>query len=173
MIKANAEMGASFLVEMATKGESKFNRVFDWSKSMLITISPEFGSYNLKMHQKRNKKCDKNKKLPSFECINSFLASKIPCKIPWLNDVAAKNKCSEQQMKQHFELAFNIMMGNGSNGVGQELRNFGCTQKSCIETYWKAEKFTSVKQTGNISILGYFNAMSTEVKSGNLKSTQI
>ena len=159
-MKANAEMGASFLVEMATKGESKFNRVFDWTKSMLITISPESGSYNLKMQQKRNRKCDKNKKLPSFECINSFLASKSPCNIPWLNDVAAKNRCSEQQMKQHFELAFNIMTGNG---VRQQLRNFGCAQKSCIETYWKAEKFTSVKQTGNISILGYFNAMSTEV----------
>ena len=100
------------------KGESKFNRVFDWTKSMLITISPEFGSYNLKMHQKRNQKCDKNKKLPSFECINSFLASKSPCKISWLNDVTAKNECSEQQMKQHFELAFNIMMGNGSYMIG-------------------------------------------------------
>ena len=153
-------MGVSFLVEMAIKGESKFNRVFDWAKSMLIPISPEVGSYNLKMHQKRKRKCDKNKKLPSFECINSFLASKSPCKIPYLNDVAAKNKCSELQMKQHFELAFKIMTGNG---VRQQLRNFGCAQKSCIETYWKAEKFTSVNQTGNISILGYFNAMTTEV----------
>ena len=159
-------MGVSFLVEMATKGESKFNRVFDWAKSMLITISPEVGSYNLKMQQKRNRKCDKNKKLPSFECINSFLASKSPCKISWLNDVAtknqtAKNECSEpEEMKQHFELAFNIMNGNG---VGKELRNFGCSAKSCVETYWKAEKFTSLKQTENISMVGAFNAMSTEV----------
>ena len=163
IIKADVDMGTSLLLEMASKGESKFNRVFDWTKSMLFTISPEFGSYNLKMHQKRNKKCDKNKKLPSFDCVNSFLASKSPCKIPWLNDVATQKECSEpEEMKQHFELAFNIMMGNG---VGKELRNFGCPSKSCVETYWKAEKFTSMKQTGNISILGYFNAMSTEVHS--------
>ena len=160
MIKANAEMGVSFVVEMATKGESKFNRVFDWTKMMLLKISPEFGSYNLKMHQKRNKECDKNEKLPSFDCVNSFLASKSPCNIPWLNDIAAKNKCSEHQLKQHFDLAFKIMTGNG---VRQQLRNFGCAQKSCIETYWKAEKFTSAKQIGNISLLGYFNAMSPEV----------
>ena len=43
-------MGVSFLVEMATKGESKFNRVIDWTKSMALTLSPEFGTYNLKMH---------------------------------------------------------------------------------------------------------------------------
>ena len=168
MIKANAEMGVSFVVEMATKGESKFNRVFDWTKMMLLKISPEFGSYNLKMHQKRNKECDKNEKLPSFDCVNSFLASKSPCRIPWLNDTAAtKNKCSQpEEMKQHFELAFNIMTENG--GVGKELRNFGCSPKSCVETYWKAEKFTSAKQTdyqqtGTISILGFFSAMSREV----------
>ena len=162
MIKADVEIGTLLLLEMSSKGESKFNRVIDWTKSMALTLSPEFGTYNLKMHQKRNKKCDKNKKLPSFDCVNSFLASKSPCRIPWLNDTATKNKCSEpEEMKQHFELAFNIMSENG--GVGKELRNFGCPPKSCVETYWKAEKFTSVKQTETIPILGYFSAMSREV----------
>ena len=46
---------------MTNKGESRFNHELEWANIKYVTISDTLTSYNLRMHQKRNKQCDKNK----------------------------------------------------------------------------------------------------------------
>ena len=57
----NVTPGTAFLIEMTNKGESRFNHELEWANIKYVTISDTLTSYNLRMHQKRNKQCDKNK----------------------------------------------------------------------------------------------------------------
>ena len=69
---------------MTNKGESRFNHGLEWANVLFVTMSDIATSYNLRMHQKRNKKCDKNRDPHLFACVNKFLASESSCEIPWL-----------------------------------------------------------------------------------------
>ena len=65
-IYANVTPGTAFLIEMTNKGESRFNQELEWANIKYVTISDTLTSYNLRMHQKRNKQCDKNKGQKNF-----------------------------------------------------------------------------------------------------------
>ena len=79
---------------MTNKGESRFNHELQWANVLMVTVSDTSADYNLRMHQKRNKKCDKNRDPHLFACVNKFLASKSSCVIPWLKDYSRLGRVS-------------------------------------------------------------------------------
>ena len=122
------------------------------------------------MHRKIRNNCNENEKPQRFRCINKFLASKSFCKIPWLERYSSKTKkncTTSDEMKQHFDLAFNITIETETK-IGSDLKKFGCHEDICVENYWKAEKIMSQKKPPDSSFSAYFTIWSNEVSYDNL-----
>ena len=110
MIFANVTKGTLLMTEMTNKGESRFNHGLEWANVLFVTMTDIATSYNLRMHQKRNKKCDKNRDPHLFACVNKLLASETSCEIPWLKQYSPPGlkKCTNEEIMQYFEFAYKI-----------------------------------------------------------------
>ena len=150
------------MTEMTNKGESRFNHGLEWANVLFVTMTDIATSYNLRMHQKRNKKCNKNRDPHLFACVNKFLASESLCEIPWLKKYSPPGlkKCTNEEIMQYFEFAYNV-----SSGYGSKIDRKGCAggEKYCVENFWKAEKFSTEKQSASGNLFGYFTILSQEV----------
>ena len=114
---ANLTKDMVLVVEMANEEDSRFNWKLQWENLVFLTVSPELHVYNLKMHRKIRNNRNNIEKPKRFHCINKFLASKSSCKIPWLEKYSSKTKkncTTTDEMKQHFDLAFDITIGKSN-----------------------------------------------------------
>ena len=143
----------TLVMEFARYGESKFNSPqLDWDHALFIQVgepckcSLEFPIYTLSRQKtKRIEDCvaENDQKIPSFECIDQFLASKSLCGIPWLTKFSTflpkvMENCTTDQIKQHFDLYYNISIGE--KVVITELQEFGCLKKNCEIDIWTAHE---------------------------------
>ena len=82
--------------------------------------------------------CDTENKQESFDCIEKFLASKIDCRFPWLDKRQFSKSNSKvcntsAELKLHLEIQLKMYQRT----LDDELTEFGCLKRNCLEKSWK------------------------------------
>ena len=162
---------------MTRRNESKLNsNRFDWSNALFLPIQENcncnsgYPDYDLrrktlKRISRNDYNCDKSNQRKSFDCINKFLANESSCNISWLKIYSQQEdgmeKCTSEQLKQHFQLYHQII--NGQKNTIRKVEKFGCLVDNCLEDIWTARQVFKVPSRPNDTTFAAIGSMRQQV----------
>ena len=121
-------------------GQSTLNFNPDWERALYYNLPSKFEDfYDFTVNSnKQVTDCDTENKQNTFDCIETFLASKIDCRFPWLDkrqfSKSNSKVCNKsEELKLHLEIQLKMYQRT----LDDELIEFGCLKRNCLEKSWK------------------------------------
>jgi hypothetical protein len=99
--------------------------------------------------------CDTSNTIKIGDCLTEFVANRMNCSILWSSNAKGRRIC---RSKEDYDTFFEIVFDMNNLRLENELENFGCKKKNCIENNWIFQNFPGIvsHHTLNISKLTYY-----------------
>ena len=121
-------------------GQTTLNFNPDWERALYYNLPSKMEDfYDFTVNSnKQVTDCDTENKQNTFDCIEQFLASKIDCRFPWLDKRQfSKNNSKVCNKSEELKLHLEIQLKMYQRTLDDELIEFGCLKRNCLEKSWK------------------------------------